>query len=262
MKAGVEPKEKTALVLAAGGVFGAYQVGVWKALADSFQPDLVVGASIGSINGWLIAGGCSTQELEELWLNSGEHLHLRRRLPRHWAQGCLDLAPVESMIEELFARFAPRTGYAAVVTDFWSVKPRLFTGDQMTWRHLMASCAVPGAFDMQRFEGRYYADGGLLGALPLWAAIKLGATRIVAVHSLPEPPLPLRAARWAGRQFSRFRAEDGAGVEVVRIEPGQPLGRFFELLKYDRDRIQSWIEQGERDALLQKQSVLRCFERQ
>ena len=44
-----------ALVLSAGGMFGAYQVGAWKVLADVFQPDLIVGASIGAVNGWAIA---------------------------------------------------------------------------------------------------------------------------------------------------------------------------------------------------------------
>ncbi len=258
----VDRKEKTALVLGAGGVYGAYQVGVWRALADCFQPDLVVGASIGSINGWLIAGGCSAQELEALWLESGPHLHLRTRIPRSFTQGCLDLEPVETMLAELFARYQPRTEYAAVVTDLLRIKAQFFIASQMSWQHIMASCAVPGAFDMRRLDGRYYADGGLLGALPVWAAIALGATHIVAVHSLPEPPFPLRAARWVGRQLSRFHEGKSPAVETVIIQPEHPLGRFMDLLKYDRERIISWIAQGEHDALQQKHSVLKCFERQ
>src|SRR6185436_480327 len=50
---------RTALVLSGGGMFGAYQAGVWAALHHSIQLDMVVGASIGCLNGWLIAGGCS-----------------------------------------------------------------------------------------------------------------------------------------------------------------------------------------------------------
>src|SRR5579862_9012522 len=49
---------KTALVLSAGGMFGAYQAGAWRELSASFRPDLVVGTSAGSLNGWSIAGGC------------------------------------------------------------------------------------------------------------------------------------------------------------------------------------------------------------
>ena len=49
---------RKALVLSAGGMFGAYQAGAWEVLSQSFQPDIVIGASIGSLNGWAIAAGC------------------------------------------------------------------------------------------------------------------------------------------------------------------------------------------------------------
>jgi len=51
------------LVLSGGGMYGAYQAGAWKALADVFRPDLIVGTSIGALNGWAIAGGCEPDEL-------------------------------------------------------------------------------------------------------------------------------------------------------------------------------------------------------
>ncbi len=49
----------SALVLSAGGMFGAYQAGVWNVLSQRFQPDMVVGTSAGALNGWAIASGCS-----------------------------------------------------------------------------------------------------------------------------------------------------------------------------------------------------------
>jgi len=58
----------TALVLSAGGLFGAYQAGVWAELENTLHPDLVVGASIGALNGWMIAGGASARELIDAWL--------------------------------------------------------------------------------------------------------------------------------------------------------------------------------------------------
>ena len=60
----------TALVLSAGGLYAAWEVGVWKALhaLPGVQPDIVVGASAGALNGWAIAGGCTVQELEREWL--------------------------------------------------------------------------------------------------------------------------------------------------------------------------------------------------
>ena len=60
---------KTALVLSGGGMFGAWQAGVWRALAPYLKPDLVVGASVGALNGWAIAGGASPDELIDSWMN-------------------------------------------------------------------------------------------------------------------------------------------------------------------------------------------------
>jgi hypothetical protein len=59
-----------ALVLSGGGLFGAWQAGAWGVLADRMSPDLIVGASIGSLNGYLIASGITPQELRDRWLDS------------------------------------------------------------------------------------------------------------------------------------------------------------------------------------------------
>ncbi len=238
---------KTALVLSAGGVFGAYQVGVWKALSRWFEPDLVVGASIGSINGWLIAGGCPPDELEQLWLEAGQHLRIHGRAPRRWSQGFLDMSAVDPVLAEVYGRFSPRTEYAAVITDVRRARPRIVGGREMTLRHLQASCAVPLALDLQRLDGRWYADGGLLSAVPLWAAAELGATRIIAVNCQPPAPLPWRMVIRAGRAMSRFRTGPLAGVEVATITPARPLGSFLDLLRYRRERVAAWIGEGERD---------------
>ena len=48
---------QTVLVLQGGGALGAYQVGVYEALAEAgVEPDWVVGTSIGAINAGIIAG--------------------------------------------------------------------------------------------------------------------------------------------------------------------------------------------------------------
>jgi NTE family protein len=253
-------REKTALVLSAGGVFGAYQAGVWKALADSFQPDLVVGASIGSINGWLIASGCDPRELEALWLQADEVLAVKPKLPRRWSQGFLNGQSIENRLSDLCSRYSPRVEYGVVLTDLRRLKPRCFTGETLGYRHLLASCAVLGAFDLQRLEGALYTDGGLMGALPLWAAESLGATRIIAVNVMPRAPLPVRLAIGASRAASRGCPAPEPVVETVNIAPEKPLGSFFELLRYRRTRIREWIDLGYRDALEIKHSMAKCFE--
>ena len=43
------------LVLQGGGALGAYQIGIFEALAEAgIQPDWVVGTSVGAINGALV----------------------------------------------------------------------------------------------------------------------------------------------------------------------------------------------------------------
>jgi NTE family protein len=250
----------TALVLSAGGMFGAYQAGVWSALAGDLQPDLVVGASIGSLNGWAIAGGCEPAELERYWLD--ESARLRFAFPRSFRHGILDTVSFERRVRELCRVYRPRTRYAVVATDLLRLRPRIFEGDNVNWEHLVASCAVPGCFEQRRIEGRLYSDGGLLSALPVWAAMELGATRIIAVNALPRmPSASVRTLVGGLRRVSGFRpnASDPAGT--IRIQPRRALGSAADLLRWDPAKIAGWIAQGRRDAEALKHSVLKCFER-
>ena len=48
-------------------MFGAWQAGAWRSLAPRFKPDLVVGASVGSLNGYAIAAGWSAGDLCDWW---------------------------------------------------------------------------------------------------------------------------------------------------------------------------------------------------
>ena len=61
------PFECIALLLQGGGALGAYQAGVYEALADAhLDPDWVAGISIGAINSALIAGNPPETRLEKL----------------------------------------------------------------------------------------------------------------------------------------------------------------------------------------------------
>jgi NTE family protein len=61
------PFERIALVLQGGGALGAYQAGVYQALAEAnLHPDWVAGISIGAINSALIAGNPPEKRVERL----------------------------------------------------------------------------------------------------------------------------------------------------------------------------------------------------
>ena len=59
--------QQTVLVLQGGGALGAYQAGVFQALAEAgVNPDWVIGTSIGAINGAIIAGNAAEDRLPRL----------------------------------------------------------------------------------------------------------------------------------------------------------------------------------------------------
>ena len=222
-------KPRVALVLSGGGMFGAWQVGVWRAISHRVKPDLIVGASVGSLNGYAIAGGASPEELSRFWLQP--ELATLGRLP--------------DTIQDLMKRYPLRCEYALVLTDLLRLKPKIVRNADVTWRHLAASCAIPLVLPQRRIDGRWYTDGGLLNPLPVWAAVELGATHIVALHALPEVP-----SRWLRPFVKGFRRVAGhhppvpAGVELRIIQPASPLGSLSDALHWRRENIERWLDQG------------------
>jgi len=214
-------------------MFGAWQAGAWRSLAPRFKPDLVVGASVGSLNGYAIAAGWSAPDLCHWWLRPG--FASFQNLPKI-VRGLIDARPLE--IE-----------YAVVLVDLLRMKPWTVSGPRIRPEHLLASCAVPLASLPQRIDGRRYVDGGLLNPLPVWAAVELGATRILALNALPEFPSALL------RPFAKgFRAVFGhnpplpPGIELHILTPQRPLGSLHGALHWEQGNIARWIEQGAADA--------------
>jgi NTE family protein len=227
VKKGDDHVVKLALVLSGGGMFGAWQAGAWRALADRMQPDLIVGASVGSLNGYAISGGATPQELCDFWMQPDVG----------------SLARLPDTIRALMGRYSPSTEYAVVLTDLLRLKPRIFSGSEISWRHLAASCAIPGVLRQYRIDGRWYSDGGLLNPLPVYAAVDLGATHIVAFHPLwPQTAFIQPAVRGFVRIFGHHPPLP-TGVELVTIRT-EPLGSLHDALHWRRGNIERWIEAG------------------
>ena len=85
------PFECVALLLQGGGALGAYQAGVYQALAEAnLHPDWVAGISIGAINAALIAGNAPKERREAARVLGRDHhaAHLRSpRLAHYWLRG-------------------------------------------------------------------------------------------------------------------------------------------------------------------------------
>jgi NTE family protein len=220
----------TALVLSAGGMFAAWEAGVWKVLAGEIRPDLIVGTSAGALNGWLIAGGATPEELVAEW-----------QTPSLAATWLFRPELLRQKAQDLWSRFQPRTPFGLTVVEVPHFRSRLVRAPDISWRHLAATCSIPVAFPAVAIEKRYFVDGGLLSSLPLWAAEEMGATRAIAVNCLTA--LPFRVMR----ALLRPRGAT-AGVEVTLIEPSEPLGSLRDAVCWSRSNVDRWIELGERDA--------------
>lgn len=237
---------KTALVLSGGGLFGAYQAGVWAALAPEWQPDLVIGASVGALNGWAIASGIAPVELVARWRSLGRALSPRWQIPRSFLDGVADSGPVREHSEALYREFRPKTEYGLTLTTLPKPRPLLVTMPDVTADHLMASCAIPGVYRQCRLDGKICSDGGLLQPLPLWAAASLGATRIVAINALSTWPWFLRAlTRACGTAV--YRQVAAPDVPMLHIGPAVPLGTRLDSIIWSRDNIERWVELGYQD---------------
>lgn len=264
----------TAFVLGGGGRLGAAEVGMLAALSDAgVVPDLVLGTSIGAINGVVVAdepGPGGVARLRSLW-SRVEHtgmfgggivdrvrhiaatrtsLHSNEPLRR-----LLDEVVGDRRIEDLAVRFQCVAACIETAEATW------FDRGAVTER-VLASCAVPGLLPAVQVDGLHYLDGGVVDSIPVRRAIDLGADRIyvLQVGRIEEPlVLPRRphevalvAFELARRHsFATAMAARPAGVEVhVLPSGGEPL-RFNDLrqLRYrDFSDVGRRIEQAHRAA--------------
>src|ERR1039457_1113166 len=221
----------TALVLSAGGLWAAWEVGAWGVLRERFRPDLIVGTSAGAWNGWAIAGGCTPEELARWWLDPATGGVVRFGLH---ATGFLQGEPLRAKARELFERFQPRVPFALTTVEIPRLRCHIVRDGDITWQHLAASGAIRCACPPVEIGGRHYVDGGMRGALPLWAAQELGATRAVALNVLNTPVFRLL-------HRSMLQRTAGASLEVVRIEPSRRLGRLRDAVTWSAGNIERGI---------------------
>jgi predicted acylesterase/phospholipase RssA len=113
--------------------------------------------------------------------------------------------------------------------------------------HLHATCSIPLFLPPVEINGRRYLDGGIFDKLPIGAAIEIGATRIIAIDSLPD------VGRWwlrlgtAAVSLFKRRRDCPRDIEVMLISPSQPLGDANAAVFWKRENIERWIELGMRD---------------
>ncbi len=239
---------KTALVLSAGGYFGAYQAGAWKALAPDVTIDLVVGASVGALNGWVIASGCSPEELEQNWLDPSTARDLTLHSTPGLRNGYFKSGPLLERAEDLFRRYQPVLPFGMVMTEVPRLRECLVQTPEITPQHLVASCSIPFVLPFVEIGGRRFTDGGLLQKLPIWAAVEMGATEIIAIDSLPNvTPWWVHAGCTVMRKF-RPANKPEREVKITCIAPTDAMGTAYDAVIWKQSNVERWLRMGEQDA--------------
>lgn len=222
----------TAFVLSGGASLGAIHVGMLLALADEGEsPDLIVGTSVGAVNGGWIASrpdAAGIRGLADLWVS----LSRRDIFPTHPLAGALGmlgrrphLVPNTGLRRLLadkleFERLedAPVPLHVVATDVISGTDVRLSSGDAVD--AIAASAAIPGVFPPVRIDGRHLMDGGVVNNTPISHAVKLGADRIWVLptgYSCDLPAAPKTAVNMALHAMT-LAVNHRLAVDVERFE--------------------------------------------
>jgi NTE family protein len=181
---------KTALVFAGGGSFGAIQVGMMHSLAKhGITADMVVGSSVGAINGAYYAGNPTLKgvlQLEHIWRG----LQRRDVFPITWRTllGFVwrrDFLIPHDGIRKLIDDHIPYRNLEEAKLPVHIVATDIISGDSVVLSDgsvaeaIVASTAIPGAFSPVYYRDHYLSDGAVSSNTPIKIAVKLGARRLI-----------------------------------------------------------------------------------
>lgn len=182
-----------ALVLSGGGVLGALQAGILRALFRTpYRPDLIVGTSAGALNGAFLSfqpDAKGADELVTIWSSlRDKSLFMFNPLRIAYQMFTQKLCLFNSdLLKELVEQYAPADDFGATKIPLYITTTNLSKGRKEVFhegpisRAVLASTALPGFFCPVEIDGDQYVDGGVLANLDLETALDLGATEILAI---------------------------------------------------------------------------------
>jgi len=198
---------EVAFVLGGGGVLGAHEVGMLRALAESsVKPDVILGTSIGAVNGAMFAGDPTVDgaaRLGRLWADSnvaGVSAGSLLRRVTTLARTGTHLQPLEAIrlrlaealpvgrVEELEIPFQCVAASIERAAEHWFTEGILADV-------VLASCAVPGILPPVTIGDEHFIDGGLVNSIPVARAVTLGA-KTIYVLQVGRLERPLQPPRW------------------------------------------------------------------
>ena len=255
---------RPALVLSGGGILGAVQVGVLKALFEGgLRPSMVVGTSVGALNGAFVAfqpDSLGIAELEAVWRDL--------RASRIFEQNPLRLAANlitrrncmfrTDLLQQLLGDSLASDDFAAAKIPLRVVATDMTRGEKVVVEEgsvseaVLASCAIPGLFCSVELDGALLVDGGLVANMDLETAVNAGASDILAID-LTQPPAGFKSDSIVKALYRSFellleqqvkrdieRFSERARITVIRpqLDHAHTLASF--------GHIGHLIDQGER----------------
>ncbi|MCI0424509.1 MAG: patatin-like phospholipase family protein [Actinobacteria bacterium] len=259
---------RTAFVLGGGGRWGAVEVGMLKALGEvGIVPDIVLGTSIGALNGSVIAddpGPSGVSRLAGFWEEvSGADLFRGGFVDR--VRNVATLKPAihetseirvivervhrpDKLIEDLVIPFQCVAACIERAAEHWFTTGPLVDA-------MLASSAVPALFPPVEIAGEHFYDGGLVNSVPLTRAVELGAEvvyvlQVGRMESPLRPPHRLHEAALISfeiarrHRFATTMANLPAGVEVHLLPSGNPVA-------FDDRRQLRWRDTSDTSTLIE-----------
>lgn len=262
----------TAFVFSGGASLGSMQVGMALALEEhGIRPDLIVGTSVGAINGAWLAGGRTAVDLVDLWVG------LRRS----------DLFPVRPLLGlRAFAgrsnHFVPDTGLRAMlhsnlpferledaVIPLIVVAADALSGEEVLLTRgnavdaITASASLPAIYPPVDIDGRLLVDGAVVNNTAITTAISAGATDVWVLSTgyscdlQHRPESAIAAALHAvslmvQRRFVLEMAANTYAVPIRLIPPPCPVdvspvdfSQSADLIERAADLTRDWLAAGQ-----------------
>jgi len=274
--------------LSGGGARGAYEVGVLRTLLQEGPPIQVIGgASVGALNAVLSATG-QLDELVDVWDKVSTLKIWRPRLDvwnlRKWTSLTDNTGLVKRLKTRVhWAKLAHAKMQVFISATNISLKTsETFTNADITYRHVLASSAIPILFPPVRIGKYWYVDGAFSLLRPLKPLLKAGAGRIFTVFVSPRRPrikeltnvfdlsdrvleVILSSAIASDREqientnaeILRLRSKGidpgllqhkpYRQVEVIAIYPSRDLGTVSSYIRFSASRAKELIELGMTD---------------
>lgn len=243
-----------AVVLSGGGAFGAYQIGVWKALKKlKFKYKIVTGTSVGALNAALMTQKSYSSALL-LWNNLNSNMvydetietkngKLTKDSVKKYAKsiffdGGMYVGNLEKTVRKYVnvkKIYSSNVDMGIVTLNYSNMKALQLTKKQIKEDefvdYLIASASPYPAFQKKKIKDDYYIDGGFYDNLPINLAIDMGATEIIAVD--------LKAVGIKRRIKNK-------NVKITIISPKQDLGSF---LVFEKSKAKKNIILGYQDTM-------------